>query len=90
MAWRQATWDGTHWRQAASCRDADPELFFAVGCGPGALEQTARAKRWCAHCPVAEECLVFAVTTNQEYGVWGGLDEEERREVRRGWRRAAS
>ncbi len=26
-------------------------------------------------------------TTNQQYGIWGGLDEEERRQVRRLWRR---
>ncbi|MDA8061824.1 MAG: WhiB family transcriptional regulator [Actinomycetota bacterium] len=89
MAWRQATWDGTHWRDEAACRDVDPRLFFAVGSGPEALEQLALAKAVCGECPVAQECLIFAVTTNQEYGVWGGLDEEERREVRRQWRRAS-
>ena len=29
----------------------------------------------------------FALVTNQEYGVWGGHDEEERRDLRRRWRR---
>lgn len=89
MAWRQATWDGTHWRDEAACSDADPQLFFPVGTGPEALDQLHRAKAVCETCPVAQECLIFAVTTNQEYGVWGGLDEEERREVRRQWRRAS-
>jgi WhiB family redox-sensing transcriptional regulator len=32
------------------------------------------------------ECLDFAITTNQEYGVWGGTSEEERRVLRRQWR----
>lgn len=89
MAWRQATWDGSHWREDAACQDIDPQLFFPVGTGPDAMAQTAVAKDVCAECPVAQECLIFAVTTNQEYGIWGGLDEEERREVRRAWRRAS-
>jgi WhiB family redox-sensing transcriptional regulator len=89
MVWHQATWDGTHWRDEAACRDVDPRLFFPVGSGPEALDQLDGAKAVCADCPVAQECLIFAVTTNQEYGVWGGLDEEERREVRRQWRRAS-
>ncbi|HEV8115212.1 MAG TPA: WhiB family transcriptional regulator [Acidimicrobiales bacterium] len=37
-------------------------------------------------CPVRQQCLEFAITTNQEYGVWGGHSEEERRVVRRQWR----
>lgn len=32
------------------------------------------------------DCLEFAITTNQEYGVWGGTSEEERRVLRREWR----
>ncbi|MEJ7766147.1 MAG: WhiB family transcriptional regulator [Acidimicrobiales bacterium] len=35
---------------------------------------------------MSQECLEFAITTNQEYGVWGGHSEEERRIVRRKWR----
>ena len=33
---------------------------------------------------VASECLEFALATNQEAGVWGGLTEEERRRLRKG------
>ncbi len=29
------------------------------------------------------ECLDFALSTNQDSGVWGGLSEEERRAIRR-------
>jgi WhiB family redox-sensing transcriptional regulator len=43
---------------------------------------------------VNEECLEFALATNQEAGVWGGTTEEERRKLRKAWlakqRRAAS
>jgi WhiB family redox-sensing transcriptional regulator len=89
MAWTQATWDAERWRVDAACRDADPTGFFPVGTSGNAIDVANAAKAICATCPVAQECLIFAVTTNQEYGVWGGLDEEERREVRRQWRRAS-
>ncbi len=89
MAWMQATWDAEDWRIDAACRTADPRIFFPVGASGPAVETANEAKAVCETCPVAQECLIFAVTTNQEYGVWGGLDEEERREVRRQWRRAS-
>ncbi len=30
-------------------------------------------------------CLEFAITTNQDTGIWGGTSEEERRKLRRAW-----
>jgi WhiB family redox-sensing transcriptional regulator len=89
VAWTQATWDAESWRVDAACRNEDPRDFFPVGSSGQAVEVISAAKAICAVCPVAQECLIFAVTTNQEYGVWGGLDEEERRDVRRQWRRAS-
>lgn len=41
------------------------------------------AKKVCARCVVIAQCLDYAIETNQEYGVWGGLDPVERRKVRR-------
>jgi WhiB family redox-sensing transcriptional regulator len=89
MAWSRATWNAESWRIDAACRDEDPTIFFPVGVTGPAVAVVEAAKAVCAVCPVAQECLMFAVTTNQEYGVWGGLDEEERHEVRRQWRRAS-
>ena len=37
------------------------------------------AKRVCAGCEVVVECRDYALATRQPFGVWGGLDEEERR-----------
>jgi WhiB family redox-sensing transcriptional regulator len=34
---------------------------------------------------VREECLEFALATNQEAGIWGGTTEEERRKLRKAW-----
>src|SRR5687767_4236716 len=81
------------WRVHASCRSIDPDLFFPVGTTGSAVDQIEYAKRVCAICPVSEPCLEFALTTNQDSGIWGGRSEEERRVLRRQWlrrRRAAS
>ena len=71
------------WRRLAICRDTDPELFFPVGTTGQALLQIAKAKSVCCECPVQTECLEFAMETNQDTGIWGGLSEEERRQIRR-------
>lgn len=73
------------WRDLAACNGHDPHLFFPAGeTGPAALQIT-QAKRICASCEVQEDCLAYAIETNQVAGVWGGLTEDERRPVRRRW-----
>ena len=71
------------WRDDAICRDTDPELFFPVGTTGHALVQIDRAKEVCEECSVSKQCLDFALETNQDSGIWGGLTEEERRVIRR-------
>ena len=85
---RAATWDEAAWRADAACRGHDPDLFFPSGTTGPATAQIALAKQVCASCPVTDACLAFAIMTNQEDGVWGGTDEDERRSLRRAWRRA--
>jgi WhiB family redox-sensing transcriptional regulator len=75
------------WRDKALCRDEDPELFFPVGSGPAAQATAERAKEVCRRCPVIDPCLEWALGTGQDAGVWGGLDEDERRRLRRRQRR---
>ena len=80
------------WRLRAACRSVDPDLFFPVGATGLAIEQIESAKAVCTMCPVTDECLEYALATNQDSGVWGGRSEEERRALRRAWlrqRRAA-
>jgi len=83
---RSATWNSEEWRELGSCRKLDTGLFFPIGQTGDAEVKIARAKKVCAACPVRQQCLEFAITTNQEYGVWGGHSEDERRVVRRQWR----
>lgn len=75
----------TDWRDVADCRDSDPTLFFPVGSTGPAVEQIQAAKQICAGCAVQEECLQYALETNQEAGVWGGYAEDERRRLRKRW-----
>jgi WhiB family redox-sensing transcriptional regulator len=71
-----------NWRDWAACTAEDPELFFPVGSGRPYGEQAAEAKRVCHRCPVIDECLEWALAVGEE-GIWGGLDDEERRRLRR-------
>jgi len=73
------------WRDLAACNGHDPNLFFPAGETGPAARQIAQAKKICAPCPVVEDCLTYAIETNQVAGVWGGLTEDERRPVRRRW-----
>lgn len=73
------------WRSLAACRDTDPDLFFPVGTTGPAIEQIENAKKVCMTCEARQPCLEFALTTNQDSGIWGGTSEEERRKIRRQW-----
>ena len=75
------------WTSSARCIGVEPDLFFPVGTTGPAVEQTERAKGICRGCPVIQECLEWSLATAQDAGVWGGLSEEERREIRRERRR---
>ena len=86
LTWsRPFEWDTDDWRDQAACRDTDPDLFFPVGSTGPAIEQIAAAKLVCRKCDVQDACLEFALATNQEAGVWGGTDEDERRKLRKAW-----
>lgn len=79
-------WDDERWRDRAACRNSDPNLFFPGGSTGTAIDQIDAAKAVCRSCPVQDACLLFALRTNQEAGVWGGTDEGERHRLRRAWR----
>ncbi len=76
------------WRDDARCRGTSPELFFPIGTTGLAVEQIAAAKQICCECRCREECLEFALRTNQYTGIWGGASEQERRAIRRRRRQA--
>lgn len=79
------------WRNRAACAGFHHALFFPVG--DADATRVERAREICTTCPVTEECLEYALETNQRAGIWGGSTEEERKSLRRKWlaaRRRAS
>jgi WhiB family transcriptional regulator, redox-sensing transcriptional regulator len=73
------------WRLDALCAETDPEAFFPEKGG-----STRDAKRVCGGCAVRAECLEFALTNDERFGIWGGLSERERRRLRMTRRDAVS
>jgi WhiB family redox-sensing transcriptional regulator len=82
-------WD---WHIEAACRDLGDDLFYAPEGerGPRKQRREAEAKAVCGACRVRELCAAYALATREPYGTWGGLSEQERRELRVDARQAAS
>lgn len=38
----------------------------------------AAAKRLCNACPIKNDCLEYAIESNQRYGIWAGTSPSER------------
>ncbi len=76
------TRDHGDWRMQAACLTEDPETWFPVGDGPSAQQQAEEAKAVCRHCPVQQACLQWAMDHNQQDGIWGGLTDRERYNLR--------
>jgi WhiB family redox-sensing transcriptional regulator len=79
-------WDRAGWRDQAACQHTEMGLFFPTGSSGLAVKEIQAAKAVCRTCPVRAACLQFAFETNQESGIWGGKDENERRTLRTVWR----
>ncbi|MFL5737995.1 MAG: WhiB family transcriptional regulator [Actinomycetota bacterium] len=74
------------WQFSAACRGEDSSLFFAPNYferREEKLGREARAKAFCARCDVRTDCLEYALDVREGHGVWGGLNELERRAVLR-------
>ena len=73
------------WQYEGACRDVDPETFFSPDAerGPRRRAREASAKALCAACPVIQECLDHALSVREPYGVWGGLNINERDQLLR-------
>jgi WhiB family redox-sensing transcriptional regulator len=74
---RHADGDRT-WQDEANCLGVDPDLFF-----PERGASTREAKEVCRGCVVRLDCLEYALTNGEKFGIWGGLSERERRRLRR-------
>lgn len=59
------------------CSGSDTDLFFQTD-----EDSVMRAKAICYGCHVIDACREYAIFF-EEFGVWGGLSETERRAVKR-------
>lgn len=78
--------DNYEWQERGKCHGIDnPEIFF-LPYGARMAEKRRlekAAKDFCVGCPVISECLSYALQTNEQFGVWGGLTPEERNRLAR-------
>ena len=75
------TFDLAEWRHDAACRDQPTDLFFP----PHGVShhEVDRARTICQRCTVREDCLAYALDNREVHGIWGGLTERQRRQLRR-------
>lgn len=70
------------WQAKAACRGPQSAVFFPppqFERKADRLERERRAKAICAECAVRSECLQYSIEINEPHGIWGGLNEHERR-----------
>lgn len=77
--------DGPDFLQAdavPACKEpgVDPELFFPIG-----DRYSDEGRAVCHRCPLELACGDWAVRSQEPYGLWGGLDPEQRKARRRAW-----
>ena len=72
----------TAWQAKAACRGPQAAVFFPPT-HPERKDERAereeRAKEICGSCPVRKPCLDYALEIREPHGIWGGLNELERK-----------
>jgi WhiB family transcriptional regulator, redox-sensing transcriptional regulator len=72
------------WQAKAACRGPQSSVFFPPSHFERKEEKEARenrAKAICATCPVRRPCLDYALRIREPHGIWGGLNEVERKQA---------
>lgn len=62
------------WIEKVACKPEQMNLFFSE-----LKSKVAKAKAICDTCPVAKECLDFALSEEIEFGIFGGATPQERK-----------
>jgi WhiB family redox-sensing transcriptional regulator len=72
------------WQIKAACRGPHAAVFFP----PSSFERKdekeereTRAKAICHQCPVQKACLDYSLRIREPHGIWGGLNEVERKQM---------
>jgi WhiB family redox-sensing transcriptional regulator len=72
------------WQDQAACRGAGWKPFFTedIEHAPKDKESALEGVRFCAVCPVRNQCLQYALNHEPDVGIWGGMTGLERQEER--------
>ena len=62
------------------CKNA-PDLFYPEMGGPHGTG--AYARQACNRCPIQDACGTYAIIANEYDGIWGGMSEIERKNLRK-------
>lgn len=66
------------WRDYALCSEVGgDEIWFPEKGG-----STKTAKAICRRCEVEDECLEYALATDQNFGIWGGTSVQDRERLK--------
>lgn len=72
------------WQGKAACRGPHSSVFFPpphFERKEEKLQREERAKAICCTCPVQKPCLDYALRIREPHGIWGGLNESERKQL---------
>lgn len=61
------------WQRDAACLDYPPNWWFPERYS----KNSVMARGICKVCLVRRECLTFALSGNEDYGIWGGYNVHE-------------
>lgn len=81
--------DKENWRAEAKCAGMDTELWYPPRDKTKYKPIADKAKGVCfgrdgkQECPVRVECLLYAESVNEQYGIWGGMSHRERNALKR-------
>ena len=72
------------WQIKAACRGPQSAVFFPPAQferKEDKLHRERRAKEICTACAVRRDCLEYALAIREPHGIWGGLNELERKQL---------
>lgn len=80
MPLQELPFDDLPWHRQAACTEPEvnPAWFHSSD-----VREVKHAVRVCKGCPVSNECLQYALSSDDNWGVWGGLTDRQRRSLSR-------
>ena len=68
------------WKKDAACKGVERDVFFPT---IGYNQHSKAAIQICKTCPVKRRCCDFAINNNIAFGIWGGLNPNQRQQLKR-------